>query len=207
MSLVLTLAAIPQILRYTSGPSALLLSLTAVLGLWANCGFVLAWSTSAGMAGAFPEWKRQYPGLILALLLGLCSIPVGHFLGPVLREAAAAGQYSDSAFLEFPESPAALVALMLWSAGFSTIFLTAGLASLAARISGRLWIACLVVVLLRAWITWSKAGEIEGLVAILAFRSISSLISVVLFARFGLPSAMLYGAAVCLRHIPFEDEI
>lgn len=176
----------------------------AFLALVLVGGAATAWSTSAGMAGLFPERRRLLKGLGVALALALIFLPAALWLDPVLRSALEETGDMQRLALRYPATLRGCLALMLWAAGFETIFSLAAVISFLARLTGSAWAALAGAVLLRLWMTYLQCAG-AGLESVMPLFMVSSAILMgvggLLFVRAGLPAAALFTALLDARHL------
>lgn len=169
-------------------------------------GAVNAWGRCAGMPGIAAGRRTFLRGLLVVCMLVPLILPVQIFLldpllKPAFLEADAAG-LPGLAALAYPEAFAGRASLFLWSAGFQTLFLVAAPMALAARITGRWPVAMVVCIILRACICRlqvSEYGLAEHALPFTAAAVLPAAIACLLFARFGLAPAMLFGAGMSMH--------
>lgn len=167
-------------------------------------GAVTAWGNRAGMCGPFPDKARTRAGTCIALVAGLLIAP---FL--FWQDAGTADLLSKTAFLSelhlpFPSTLTACLALILWSAGFETLFFRAGTMSLLTRVTNRQWIAIAGAVLLRLSVNVLKIGQVDMdamMILELAGMIVVTTVGCILYARAGLPAAMTFAATIDARHL------
>jgi hypothetical protein len=196
-----TVLAIPRIL--VGGLSPLLFIPAAFLSMTLISGMATAWGKRAGMCGLFPERKRALQGIGVAVVLLLMLIPVCVlWLDRAIYDAARAS--GDSYFLKmlFPSTVAGALALVLWAIGFETMFFEVAAMSYFSRLVGRQWIAVVLSVVLRGVVTYARlagVGATDSAWLFLGSVSVAAVIGCVLFARFGLPAAMVFSAGLAMR--------
>ena len=166
-------------------------------------GAVTAWGRRAGMAGIVTDRRTLWSGLALAVLLALLALPVYLLeLDALLRDALRRATGSTLMNLSYPATIRGCLALMLWSAGFQTMFLVAAPMSLFARLTNRSSAALGLCLALRAYVQHRQMAE-AGIIAALPLFLIPALATTLaggfLFARYGLAPAMLFAAALDLR--------
>jgi hypothetical protein len=82
------------------------------------------------------------------------------------------------------------------------MFLQAATMSFLSRITGRQWMAVAMAVMLRMILTSHQLDELHILAGSQLLMFIAGLVtmaSCILFARFGLPAAMVFSAGTCLH--------
>jgi hypothetical protein len=193
--------ALPRIFVF-GGESAALLGLAVFPLMVFVAGCVTAWGSCGGMAGAFPEGTRQRRWRAAALVLGLLASAGLYAFDDDVQQILAATSSLLVIRLAFPPTIMEALALVFWSAGFETLFFRASAMSLFSRLSGRYTIAIVGTVILRVAVMWFKESA-PGVMTIDRVISIGflSAIACVLYARGGLPAAMIFSAAVNSRHI------
>jgi len=166
-------------------------------------GAVTAWGRCAGMAGVLTDRRRFACGAVVAIVLSLLLLPVNlMWIDPVLRDSIPGGGASSPLAMAFPSSMSGRISLLMWSAGFHALFLQAAPMSLFARLSGRQSIALLLTVMFRAFVTAQQVaatGMTEGVWLFHVSAMLTNVVGCLLFARFGLVPAMLFGAGATLH--------
>jgi hypothetical protein len=200
-SALVTCMAIPRILQ-TAQSLAFYLPATFV-SLMLVAGAVTAWGSRGGMVGPLPAWRRLLAGVGVAALLVLVWLPLATPMDALLRQALTASGKAGLIQLAYPNTPGGCWALLLWSAGFETLFFQGAAMAFVARITGRQDVAIIGAVALRVYVTHRKL-TMEGLAPVppvaLYLSALSSLVACLLFARGGLPAAMTFAAGVSARH-------
>ena len=166
-------------------------------------GAVNAWGQCAGMPGIVTARRTFLLGLLIVCILVFLILPIQVFwLDPGLKSAMLKAGRPGLTALAYPETFAGRVSLLLWSAGFQTLFMAAAPMALAARITGRWPIAMVVCIILRACI-WrlqvAEYGLAEHALPFTAAAVFPAAIACWLFARFGLAPAMVFGAGMSLH--------
>jgi hypothetical protein len=179
----------------------------ALLSMTLVCAAITAWSARGGMRGYLPEPAALWRGVGIALALAAALAPIySFFVDPVLR-AALAGVLKARAFdLRYPATLRGLLALVLWAAGFQTAFLCAAPMSLLSRLTGSWRAALVVTVALRIMLLHKQIAVcgVSGSVPLFYASAIATaLLSCLLFARYGLPAAAAFVAALDLRPLLF----
>jgi hypothetical protein len=174
----------------------------SVAAMTLTSGAVVAWGRKGGMCGIWPGTRQGSAGLGLALLLALLATSV-YLLGfdPVCRKALEATGNAQMLRLRYPPTLRGRVALVLWSAGFETVFFRASAMSFLARLTGRTSVAVAGSVTLHVMVAaaqLSRAGIYEPLpyTLFLVGTAAAGAIGCLLFARAGLPAAMLFAGAL-----------
>lgn len=192
------------ILRFREGgldPVFLLVAGFLVMTLAA--GAVMAWGRSGGMVGAFPAPRRMWIGAGAAAVVAAAGWPVNvFFLQPWLRPAIEATGDELLVTLRYPDTFPGRVGLMLWSAGFETLIFPGAAMCFLARLTGKVGLAAVGTVALRALLLsqqLTEAGVVSAVPLFLISTALSCAIGCVLFARAGLPAAMVYAAGVDLH--------
>jgi hypothetical protein len=167
-------------------------------------GMATAWSKRAGMAGVFPDRRTALAGAGAGLLTGVALAPMyWRWVDPPMRTLLAA----TSGFqleLQYPSDAGGVWALVLWVAGFQTMFLRAAPMALFARLTGRREVAMLLVLAFGGFVTVRQLREAgiaqhPGL-AVLAVQWVAAGAGCVLYARAGLPAVVALGAVLECRH-------
>ena len=200
LSALCTLASVPRITEGGLNPRFFIPA--AFLSLTFIAGAVTAWSTSAGMAGFWPDWRRQLRGIGIALLAALLLWPVALKLDPVVRAAFAAKSDTYTLLLQYPDSVAGVAALVLWAASFELLFFVAAPAAFFARLFNSKWAAVVGPALARVFVAYYQltAGQITDAVPlILVTYGAMTAASCFLFSRFGLAAAAVFAAVVDSR--------
>jgi len=200
---VVSAMAVPRVLEAgrSQGSIFLLIALFPVMIVVA--GAATAWGGAAGMYGLFPERRRLLWGVGIAFAAGIAALPLLLRSEAGFREALGDGDPAACG-LAFPVSLGACFALMLWSAGFETMFLQAGTMSFVGRVTGSLPAAMVCAVATAVMIMFLKvsgSGVDTMMAARLARTGLTCLIACLLYARAGLPAAMVFNAVIESRHM------
>ncbi len=166
-------------------------------------GAAAAWQCRAGMAGLFPGRRRILAGMAWAAGIGIVMAAILQATDPLLREAILARDDERLWQTTFPATPREAVSRILWGAGAQTLFFTAAALGFFTRLTGRLWLAILFIVVLRVLVTVHKfadAGLTDVILPYATLAAANGLASCLLYARAGLPAAMTFSATVDLRH-------
>ena len=166
-------------------------------------GAVAAWGRRAGMAGIVTDRRTLCSGVALALLLALLALPVYVWgLDAILRNALRSATSRTLLNLSYPATVGGCLALMLWSAGFQTMFFVAAPMSLFARLTNRQSVALGLTLAVRFYVMHRQMTEAGVSAAVPLFYGLAlatTLAGGLLFARYGLAPAMLFAAALDLR--------
>jgi len=165
-------------------------------------GAATAWSHHAGMCGLFPERKRMWIGVAIAVTLSALLLPVYEWASPHFERAMQGASRPDLIRVQYPSTVGGCLALMLWAAGFETMFFRAATVSLLARLSQRQWVAISLTVLLCVGIMrlrLNAAGITDMRPAFYAAAAGANLVGALLFARTGLPATMVFFAGLQLH--------
>jgi membrane protease YdiL (CAAX protease family) len=163
-----------------------------------------AWGTRAGMCGLFPGRRRMLGGVGVAAGVALVLAPVYILSDGTLKEIVEATGDAVQLRLQYPSTVQGAVALLLWSAGFETLFFVVAPTSVVARVTNRQTLAIVLPVVVRALVVYYKLG-LEGVVAatplFLARTAVGGVMACALFARSGLVPSMTLSALLELRHV------
>jgi len=199
---IVTLMAVPRILH--AGLDTWIYVPAALFAMTIVAGAGSAWGDRAGMYGLFPEKRRMLAGIGAAVLAGCAIIPLQlMWIDPVLIDAVRTASDKDSLRLSFPSSTPGRVALLLWVAGFETMFFQAGSMSFFARLSGNQWLSIAATVVFRVYATNEHllhCGIEDTYYILLASSALGTVIACALFARAGLPAAMAFTSVLSLHH-------
>lgn len=164
------------------------------------CGSVTAWSGVGIMSRLWPARNVLIKGAVAALALGLAfGLAKSFFLDPILEQAMVRHLAFEEMELHFPRDGYGVFALILWVAGFETLFFEGGTMSLWARVTGSVWVATAVTVFMRMGVVLYQMNRIylgDWLVPILLAYVIAQIVGCQLMARAGLVPVMLYNAAL-----------
>ncbi len=174
----------------------------AFLSLTLISGAATAWSTSAGMAGLWPAHRKQLVGSAIAITAALLVWPIALKLDPVVLAAFEAGDNPRTALLQYPDSAAGVVALILWGASFELLFFVAASAAFFARLFNLKWAAVVGPAFARIIVAYYQltTGNITDAVPlILCGAGATTAVACLLFIRFGLVPAILFVATLDAR--------
>lgn len=179
-----------------------LLPLTFVLMFPVGVAAV-AWQRKAGMAGLLPAREKGARGLVWALVLGVACM-----LGAVWLDAgylAILKEKGDPVLLrlQYPDTVYGAWALLLWGAGFHTLFFVAGGLAFFARLTNVLWISIVMTVAVRAVVSILRvrdAGMEQLLPDVLLSSVVLMTIKCLLLVRYGLPAPIVFGVVLDSRH-------
>ena len=204
LAVMVTLMSVPRLVQ-TGRPLGLFVVMTFLV-MTLVCGAVTAWSRCAGLAGAVTARRTLMRGAAAAAAVGLGSLPIQVFwLDPLLRHALAGGANHSMAALSYPATVGGCLALILWSAGFQTIFFQAAPMSFFARLTGSRLVALGLCLALRVYVAYRQvvySGMTDCLGLFVVSAAGTAAVGCVLFARYGLAPAMLLAAALDL-HVLF----
>jgi hypothetical protein len=179
----------------------------AFLSMILICGAVTAWGTYAGMPGIITDRKTFVRGTLVASGLSLIALPIQIFwTTPAICRALLASANPSFAGLMFPASFGAQMALLLWAAGFQTMFLQSGPMSFFARLVNRQSVALVLCLVFRAYVAHHQlAGAgITGMESFLFFSTLlTAAAGCLVFARFGLGPTVLLSIGLNL-HLLFR---
>ena len=203
LSAVVSAMAVPRILLGGVSPGILIPA--AFLTMMFVAGAATAWSRKAGMEGLLRDPRRTLTACGAAALAAFALIPLQHIvLEPIFREALAASGDDRWMDLQFPGTMHGWLALVLWSAGFQTLFLDVGPVCLFARLTNRrsaavaLTVAVHVLVVLRQMAVY---GVESSLLLLLGSAAVESAMSCVLFVKGGLLPTMIFSAGLQVHHL------
>ncbi len=197
---LVTLMSIPRIMQ--AGMDLTFYVPAALTSMILVSGAATAWGRHAGMCGLFPGRRRMWAGIGIATTLSLLLLPVYECCYPFFERAIQESSRPGLAALQYPTTIGGCLALMLWSAGFETMFFRAATISLLARLSHRQWVAVSLSVILclgATQMSLAAAGIKEARWAFYASAAAANLVGVLLFARTGLPAAMVFAAGLQLH--------
>jgi hypothetical protein len=204
LGLVIALMSIPRIFIWGKSPASY--GLAAFLGMTLISGAATAWGTRAGMCGLFPERKRAITGMLIAIFLSLMMLPLYiAWIDPLLLPAIKATGDANMLAMRYPSAPPGQFALFMWSASFEVMFFQGGIMSVISRATGRQWVAVAVAVGIRSLVTSGQLSQLHIANAqpfLVSTSAVVTMISCLLFARFGLLATMVFSAGVCL-HVLF----
>lgn len=203
LGMVVGAMAVPRILQ-AAGPGSSFRVLAVFPSMIIVAAAATAWGRCGGMSGPFPEWKTMRSGILAGLLAGILMAVMLSYDDARMISLLRQGGSADAVTLSFPATVDGGIASVLWSAGFETLFFIAATMSFLARVSRRLWITISLAVCFRILVAYGTASShgVEGVIINkLGGLGIGTLIACLLYARTGLPSAMVMSAAVNLRHL------
>jgi hypothetical protein len=196
LGFVITLMAIPRILQ--GGMDPWLYVPAAFLAIVLVSGAGTAWSNHAGMCGLFPERRRVITGIIFVFVFTVILVPVQLlWLDPVLLGEISSVSDGEVIKLCFPPTTGSRLALMLWVAGFETVFFQVGGMSFFARLTGNQWISITAIAVFRMYVTsrhFLYYGVTDVSFFLLASSAFSAVLTCMLFARAGLLATMTFSA-------------
>lgn len=198
LAVILTLMTVGRLVQ-GGRPLGVYLPMTFLVLLF-MAGAVTAWGQRAGMAGIVTDRRTFALGATIAAGLSLMALPLSLFwLDPILKPALQAATQPSTFILTYPPTVGGCLALLLWSAGFQTLFLQAAPMSLFARLTNRRAVAVGLCVALRIYVTHLQAagaGMTTGVGLLVASAAVATSAGCLVFARFGLVPAMLLAAGL-----------
>jgi hypothetical protein len=201
LSAVVTATSSPWILRAGMWPGLLIPSSFVLMTF--VCGFVTAWGTSAGMPGIVTDRRTLVRGIIAAALLSLVVIPIQVFItDPILYNALLGSAKPSAVNHAFPAAFGDRLALLLWGAGFQTMFLEAAPMSFFARLAKRQHLAvgfCLVFRAYVAHLQIAQQGMTDAVPLFLVSNILVGAAGCILFARCGLLPTILLSVGTSLH--------
>jgi len=182
----------------------------AFLTMMFIAGAVTAWGRLAGMPGIVTDRAHFLQGALLATAASILALPVHlWWLDPLIRNTLLTTGNHTMLDMAYPSTIGGRLALVLWSAGFQTIFLVAAPMALFARLTDRRTLAVGLCLILRVYVTHQQidAGGITDSVPLIYLVSLSATtITCILFGWFGMAPAMLFAAGLDL-HIFFPPVV
>lgn len=151
-----------------------------------------AWGDKSGLQGIFPSKRLQLRGILIALLLGLCALPIKILLtDPILRCSLPTRMMN----LAFPATTIGVIGLILWASGFENMFFNVAATSYFTRLSRNMWLAIVLSASFRTFVS-SRILMAAGIQSplILSLNAITCFIASTLFATSGLPAASIFTA-------------
>jgi len=201
LATVLTFMSVGRLI-HGGYPLGIFLPLFFVVMIFVS-GAVTAWSQYANMPGIITDRRTFLYGAGIAVALSLLALPVYvYWLDFPLRKALLSMARSSAADLAYPSTTGKCLSLLLWSAGFQTMFLEAAPMSLFARLTGRQSIAVTLCLVLRTYIAYRQmtdAGMVSHLPLFIFPSLAANLAGCILFAKFGLAPAMILSAGLTLH--------
>lgn len=201
IGVVVTMMAVPRMMlagvplsRYIP---ASLFSMTLVAGM------ATAWGHYGGLHGLFPERRRMLTGLMAALCLALLAIPMARRLDAMRAALSDAGVIEHWVSQPPPAEPVAVAALLLWVAGFETVFFQAGVISYLARLFKNWRPALCGSVILRGVIAYVQMGRdltVDGALGFQIGALIDATVAGALYVAAGWPAAAAYAVVLAMRH-------
>jgi hypothetical protein len=198
---VITAMSVDQILR--AGVMPRLQIPAAFLAMIFVCGSVTAWGTSAGMPGIVTDRKTLVQGTLVSICLSLIALPIQiYWMDPIIYKALLASAKPSIATLLFPATVGGQIAMLLWSAGFQTMFMQSGAMSFFARLVNSQSIALALCLGLRTYVVNHQlAGAV--VVGVEPVLLLSPLLATgagcLVFARFGLAPTILLSIGLNLH--------
>lgn len=203
IGLIVSIMAIPRMLN-----GELPLSIyfpAAFLAMTLFSGAVTAWGGCAGMNGLMTDRTKLVPGLLIVLLFSLLVIPIQvNVLTPLIHARFASAAGKSFMALRYPPTLDGKIALLLWSAGFESIFFYAAPMSYFSRLSGNRWIALILTAIFRIFVVFKGLNnEGLGLSATMITTTVAaSATGCMIYGFSGLVPVMAFAACITL-HIFF----
>jgi hypothetical protein len=199
---VVGIMAVPRIILSGENPTTLSLAVFPLMMLVA--GAATAWGRSGRMHGLFPEHGRITRTVLVALGAG-ALIGAAHWAGDGLyRNTFAEYSTSEVYAMTYPPTWGGCFALILWSAGFETLFFRAATMSFLARVTGRQWVAIGGAVIFRTVLSFmtDPAGNADYLtLARMTGVALTTFCACLLYAQGGITPAMVFAAMIDARHL------
>jgi len=198
------LMALPRILE---GGGPVISRVVAVFpAMILAAGAATAWGDTGGLCGVLPDRDRVRRMVLIAAVMGVVLLPLQFWVDAGLAEALIGSEDTAMLSLAFPGSVASCLSLILWGAGFETLFFKAATMSFVARVTRRQWAAVMCAVIFGMAVGWLKldaAGVDLGPMGNVRLAAIGlvSVLGCVLYARGGLPAAMVFVAVLDVRHL------
>ena len=147
--------------------------------------------------------RARFPG-VTALAADAASVPLDDGGFDIVTSQFGIEYADPAAFDEAARllAPGGRLALLLWSAGFETFFFVAATMSFLARLTRRQWVAVSGAALFRMFVATVQleAAQVwEAIPLSPAASAVSAAVASLLFARYGLPAAMLFSAGLGLH--------
>jgi hypothetical protein len=198
---VVTLLSLPRI-HFTGFPLGMY-GVAAFLSMLLIGGAATAWGRKAGMAGCFPDRRLWIGGVLVASLVLLVLVPIQRYVldPPILAAMEQSGAPETFVLRHYPITTLGRAAMVLWTAGFETLFFVAAPMAFFGRLTGRVWVAVVFTALFRTTVT---AGYLSYIAMpapflTLTFGGIQAVTACVLFARAGLIPASFFAAGTCIH--------
>ncbi len=214
LGFVVALVSFPQIIRYVDVSAGHLpfdrpLALVWMfVGAWVChwlVGMVLfAWSSRGHLIGLFPGSAHVLKGCGVAVLAAAALIPAYLSIDPWLRECVLSGNFPHTVGIKYPESLAGIVATAMWDGGFVTVAFTAGAVCYFSRLTGRVGLSLIFILLVQVIMARSQLTGLAWsgpLAMIYGLGVIFRLCSCLLFLRYGLIPPILLAVIVSLRSL------
>jgi hypothetical protein len=201
LAAIITAMSVGRILQAGAVPSLQIPA--AFLAMIFVCGAVTAWGTSAGMPGIVTDRKTLVQGTLVAICLSLIALPLQIFwIVPFIYKSLLASAKPSLAALMFPATVGSQIAVLLWSAGFQTMFMQSAPMSFFARLVNRQSIALALCLVFRAYVAHRQLAG-AGLAGMEPVLSLSTLLATaagcLVFARFGLVPTILLSIGLNLH--------
>ena len=190
LGVILAVMSIPRLLDAGMSMSTHLPA--AFLAMTLVSAAATAWGGKSGLRGLFPPKPILLKGMLIALLLALCSLPIKIYLSdPILKASLPPRMLA----LSFPATTLGVIGLILWASGFENMFFNVAAPSYFTRLSRNMWLAIVLSASFRTFVSSRAmiAADIQS-PHLLMLNAISCFIACTLFATYGLPAAALFTA-------------
>lgn len=201
IAVVVTVMALPRLVL--AGVDLRVYLPAGLLSMILVAAAATAWGHYGGLHGMFPERRRMIAGMAMAVVLAWIGLPLALRLDALRLELLAAGEIDHWRVQPVPTDPTAIMALLLWSAGFETMFFQAGALSYLARLLKRRRPALAGAVILRGFVSYLQMGGDLSADAALIFQTgvmIDATLAGGLYVAAGWPAAATYTIVLGLRH-------
>jgi hypothetical protein len=202
LAAAMTVMALPRLA--IARPKDLVLNAAAALAaMILVSGAATAWEKKGGLAGLFPSRGTMLKGTVLASVLGLAGLLIYLFwLDRLVFGIMEARLDSSTLLLRYPDTIWGGLALVLWTAGFETMFFYAATVSFWSKVFNNAYPAIAMTVLGRVFVTYvqvTSLGLHDSRGIFLLGSMFSAIVSAFLFARTGLVSAMIFNGLLALH--------
>lgn len=200
-----TLTAVPRM--QLAGVNLGIYIPAGLLSMVAASGVATAWGRYGGLHGFVPHWRRAISGVTIAFGVAMLAWWPATRLDVALFELLHQAATPSWLTLRYPADPVAVMALLLWVAGFETVFFQAAVISYLARLT-RDWRPALAgAVVLRGWIWHNQInGLLDGKIPpgwmVLAVMT-DAAVAGGLYVKAGWPAAAAYAVTLNLRHFRY----
>ncbi len=202
IGIFVTAMAVPRMML--AGVSLPLYIPAGLLSMILVAGAATAWGRYGGLHGLFPDRRRMIAGIMAAVALAIMTLPVAIRLDALRVELSAAGAIDHWIAQSPPTEPMAVAALVLWVAGFETIFFQAGTISYLARLFKDWRPALAGAVILRGMVSYAQMGRdlsVDGALWFQIGALIDATVAGTLYVAAGWPPAAVYAVVLAVRHL------